>query len=60
MAGSGGVWVAVGLGFGMAFCRVTLVLTLSNSRRLVGWHGGITRDLGPASVLADGKFVLVP
>ena len=37
--GKTGVWVALGLEFGMAFCMLTLVLTLSNSKRLSMYTG---------------------
>ncbi len=37
--GSAGVWVALGIEFGMAFCLLTMVLTLSNSRRLARYTG---------------------
>lgn len=37
--GSAGVWVALGMEFGMAFCLLTMVLTLSNSQRLARYTG---------------------
>jgi aquaporin Z len=37
--GSAGVWVALGLEFAMAFCLLTMVLTLSNFRRLAPYTG---------------------
>ncbi|GAB3642528.1 MIP/aquaporin family protein [Spirosoma arcticum] len=37
--GSAGIWVALAFEFGMAFCMLTMVLALSNSRRLAPYTG---------------------
>ncbi len=37
--GSAGVWVALGLEFCLAFCMLTMVLSLSNSRQLAPYTG---------------------
>ena len=39
MPGPAGAWVALAFEFGMAFAMLTLVLTLSNARRLSGYTG---------------------
>lgn len=54
--GSAGVWVALAFEFGMAFCLLTMVLALSNSRRLAPYTGYFVGGLVALYITVEAPY----